>query len=201
MWKSGGLGKRVPFCFSRFSSSPSPGLLRLPYRLLSSRNTASLYTTRFLSLKILDQFYSSISKTSRKQQMFTADIGINNSSRRIQHKIRTVPNYINPSLLAGFMKLAQRAKNLIELILFHTRTRLKPWASELYYQPRFRKWDRAPRRTSSLFLGNSLILSVCTYNFRKCSRTCRAPVMQQKLPVFHKSFFTGKIARKFTGPM
>ena len=197
----GDWGRGSPFAFRAFLPLPLPGLLRLPYRLLSSRNTASLYTTRFLSLKTLDQSYSSISKTSRKLQMFTADIGINNSSRRIQHKIRTVPNYINPSLLAGFMKLAQRAKNLIELILFHTRTRLKPWARELYYQPQFRKWDRSPRRTSSLFLGNSLILSVGTYNFRKCSRTCRAPVMQQKLPVFHRSFFTGKIARKFTGPM
>ena len=33
-----------------------------------------MYTRRFLSLKILDQSYISISKKSRKLQMFTGDI-------------------------------------------------------------------------------------------------------------------------------
>ena len=40
--------------------------------------------------------------------------------------------------------------------------------------------------------------SGCTYEFRKCSLVL---FMQQKLRVLHKTFFTGKIARKFTGPM
>ena len=37
-----------------------PPDLRLPYRLLSLRNTASLYTTRLWSPKTLDQSYSSV---------------------------------------------------------------------------------------------------------------------------------------------
>ena len=40
---------------------------------------------------------------------------INNSSRRIQHEIRTVPNYKSPPRLAGFVKFQKKAKKLIEL--------------------------------------------------------------------------------------
>lgn len=53
------------------------------------------------------QSYSSISKTSRKLRMFTVDHNryINNSSCRIQLKIRTIPHYKSPQRLAGFVKL------------------------------------------------------------------------------------------------
>ena len=37
------------------------------------------------------------------------------SSRRIQHEIRTVPDYKSPPRLAGFVKLQKKAKKLIEL--------------------------------------------------------------------------------------
>ena len=37
------------------------------------------------------------------------------SSRRIQHEIRTVPNYKSSPRLAGFVKLQKKAKKLIEL--------------------------------------------------------------------------------------
>ena len=69
----GDFGRALHFLFALFYLSPSRGFLRLPYRLLSLRNTVALYTTRLLSLKTLDQSYSSMSKTSRKLQMFTAD--------------------------------------------------------------------------------------------------------------------------------
>ena len=67
-----------------------------------------------------NQSYSSISKTSRKLHMFTVDDNryINDSSRRIQLKIRNIPHYKSPQRLAGFVKLPQKAANLIGHILF-----------------------------------------------------------------------------------
>ena len=67
-----------------------------------------------------NQSYSSISKRWTKLQMFTADNDryINKSSRIIQHEIRTVPHYKTRQPQVGFVKLPQKATNLIRHILF-----------------------------------------------------------------------------------
>ena len=73
--KSRGLGKRSSCSFRAFLPLHLPGLFAHTLQAIEFVQYSFTVhnSTRLLSLKTLDQSYSSILKTSRKLQMFTAD--------------------------------------------------------------------------------------------------------------------------------
>ena len=119
------IGEEVFIFFRAFLPFPLPGLFAPALQAIEFAQ----YSFTVHNKVVVTENLGSVLQFHLKHVGETADVYswqrcINNNSRRIQRKIRNWSK--SPPRLARFVGLPlQKSKNLIELTLFHTRTRLK----------------------------------------------------------------------------